>query len=186
MSNIITGRQLRAARILAGLTQKQLSNAAGVHERAARYWELKEDKAPTSTPSSLEKIETVLRDHGVIVFATPTAGVRLATVVCRSEGISGPEEGTECIAVAGSSSCTVPVACLPAVTATGLPREPAGIGAPARAGKSQKIRLQLGGSPNMLEEFPEKPKGMHWRTYERWRRVHDAAEERSTIGLMGF
>jgi hypothetical protein len=27
---------------------------------------------------------------------------------------------------------------------------------------------------------------VHWRTYERWRRVHDAAEERSTIGLMGF
>jgi TubC N-terminal docking domain len=26
--------------------------------------------APTSTPSSLEKIEAVLRDHGVIVFAT--------------------------------------------------------------------------------------------------------------------
>ena len=73
MSNIITGRQLRAARILAGLTQKQLAQAVGVHERAARYWELKEDKAPTSTPSSLEKIEAVLRDHGVIVFATPTA-----------------------------------------------------------------------------------------------------------------
>ena len=79
MSNIITGRQLRAARILAGLTQKQLAHAVGVHERAARYWELKEDKAPTSTPSSLIKIEAVLRDHGVIVFATPTAGVRLAT-----------------------------------------------------------------------------------------------------------
>ena len=53
-------------------------------------------------------------------------------------------------------------------------------------GKSQKIRMRLGGSPNMLEEFPDKPKGMHWRTYERWRRVHDVAEERSTIGLMGF
>jgi hypothetical protein len=46
-------------------------------------------------------------------------------------------------------------------------------------GKSQKIRMRLGGSPNMLEEeFPDKPKGMHWRTYERWRRVHNAAEER--------
>ena len=53
-------------------------------------------------------------------------------------------------------------------------------------GKSQKIRRRLGGSPNMLEEFPDKPKGMHWRTYERWRRVHDVAEERSTRGLMGF
>ena len=36
----------------------------------------------------------------------------------------------------------------------------------------------------MLEEFPDKPKGMHWRTYERWRRVqkeggggHPAAPE---------
>jgi transcriptional regulator with XRE-family HTH domain len=35
MSNIITGRQLRAARILAGLIQRQLAQAGGVHERAA-------------------------------------------------------------------------------------------------------------------------------------------------------
>jgi hypothetical protein len=27
-------------------------------------------------------------------------------------------------------------------------------------GKSQKIRMRLGGSPNMLEAFPEKPKGI--------------------------
>ena len=81
MSNIVTGRQLRAARILAGLTQKQLAQAVGVHERAARYWELKEDQAPTSTPSSLQKIEVALRDHGVIVFAEPTAGMRLANVL---------------------------------------------------------------------------------------------------------
>jgi len=79
MSNIITGRQLRAARILAGLTQRQLAQAVGVHERAARYWELKENKPPTSTMSILEKIEAVLRSHGVIVFASPTPGARLAT-----------------------------------------------------------------------------------------------------------
>jgi len=81
MSNIVTGRQLRAARILAGLTQKQLAKAVGVHERAARYWELKENRPPTSTSSVLEKIEAALRDHDVIVFATPTAGVRLASDV---------------------------------------------------------------------------------------------------------
>ena len=79
MSNIITGRQLRAARILAGLTQRQLAQAVGVHERAARYWELKENKAPTSTPGILEEIEAVLRNHGVIVFASPTPGARLIT-----------------------------------------------------------------------------------------------------------
>jgi transcriptional regulator with XRE-family HTH domain len=78
MSNIVAGRQLRAARILAGLTQKELAKAVGVHERAARYWESKEDEAPTSTVDLLEKAEAVLRDNGVIVFAKPTAGVRLA------------------------------------------------------------------------------------------------------------
>jgi hypothetical protein len=52
--------------------------------------------------------------------------------------------------------------------------------------KSQKIRIRLGGSPSMLDEFPDKPKGMHWRTYDRLCRVHDAAEEQSTIGLMDF
>jgi transcriptional regulator with XRE-family HTH domain len=79
MSNIITGRQLRAARVLAGLTQKQLAKAVGVHERAARYWELKENKPPTSTLSLLEEIEVVLRNHGVIVFTSPSPGARLAT-----------------------------------------------------------------------------------------------------------
>jgi transcriptional regulator with XRE-family HTH domain len=78
MSNIVTGRQLRAARILAGLTQKQFAKATGFHERAARYWELKDDKSPTSTLSTLEKIEAALHSHGVVVFAAPTAGVRLA------------------------------------------------------------------------------------------------------------
>ena len=52
--------------------------------------------------------------------------------------------------------------------------------------KSQKIRMRWGGSPNMREEFPDKPKGMHWQTYERWRRIHDVADERSTVSLMGF
>lgn len=37
MSNIITGRQLRAARTLAGLTQKQFAITVGVTERTGRY-----------------------------------------------------------------------------------------------------------------------------------------------------
>jgi hypothetical protein len=36
----------------------------------------------------------------------------------------------------------------------------------------------------MLQEFPDKPKGMHWRTYDRLRRSHDLAEARSTLGLI--
>jgi hypothetical protein len=45
----------------------------------------------------------------------------------------------------------------------------------------QAERLRCGGSAIMLN-FPDKPKGMHWRTYDRLCRVHDAAEERSIIG----
>jgi hypothetical protein len=50
--------------------------------------------------------------------------------------------------------------------------------------KSQKIRMDLGGSPNMLEEFPDKPKGMQWRTYDRIRTTHDRARKKSMTGLM--
>ena len=92
MPNIITGRHC-GQRVLPGLTQRQLAKAVGVHERAARYWELKEHTAPTSTPSSLEKIEAALRGHGVIVFATPTAGVRLATDVTAQREIRDQTDG---------------------------------------------------------------------------------------------
>jgi hypothetical protein len=50
-----------------------------------------------------------------------------------------------------------------------------------RIGKARKIRAQVGGSPNLLEEFPDKPKGMHWRTYERLHCAYDLAAAR--VGL---
>ena len=52
--------------------------------------------------------------------------------------------------------------------------------------KAQRIRVRLGGNANMLDDFPEKPKRMHWRTYDRLCRVHDAARARSLIGLTDF
>jgi hypothetical protein len=44
--------------------------------------------------------------------------------------------------------------------------------------KAMKIRIRLGGSPNLFDPFPPKPKGLHRATYERLRRSHDAAEGR--------
>lgn len=49
--------------------------------------------------------------------------------------------------------------------------------------KVQKIRERLGGSANMLEPFPDKPKGMHWSTYWRWRKIADEVY-RQSLGYM--
>src|ERR1700752_165096 len=49
--NLVTGRQLRAARTLAGMTQRDLARVLGVNERAVRFWERKHDRRPTSAPN---------------------------------------------------------------------------------------------------------------------------------------
>jgi DNA-binding transcriptional regulator YiaG len=67
----VTGLQLRAARTLAGMTQSDLAAALGVNERAVRFWERKRDRKPTSVPND-ERIEQVLTERGVILFADPT------------------------------------------------------------------------------------------------------------------
>jgi transcriptional regulator with XRE-family HTH domain len=76
--NLVTGRQLRAARVLAGLTQKTLGEALGVDERAVRFWERKHDRKPTGAPNDA-RIEQVLLERGVILFADPTPGARLVS-----------------------------------------------------------------------------------------------------------
>ena len=75
--NIVLGRQLRAARILAGLTQRRLSTEAGFNPRACRYWERRGNKLPPHIAATLATIEQVVRRHGVEVFSIPTPGARL-------------------------------------------------------------------------------------------------------------
>jgi transcriptional regulator with XRE-family HTH domain len=76
-SRLVSGRQLRAARALAGLTQSQLSRDAGFNSRAAKYWEGNADKPPSSVVTTVNAIEAALARHGVIVFSQPTPGARL-------------------------------------------------------------------------------------------------------------
>jgi transcriptional regulator with XRE-family HTH domain len=76
-SNLVTGRQLRAARAFAGLTQQGLAGELGVNERVVRFWERKHDRPPTST-HNLRRIEEALQRRGVTCFAKPTPGIRLA------------------------------------------------------------------------------------------------------------
>jgi len=45
--------------------------------------------------------------------------------------------------------------------------------------RAQKARMRLGGSANLLEPFPKKPRGMHRRTYYRLSARAMAAQERS-------
>jgi hypothetical protein len=49
--------------------------------------------------------------------------------------------------------------------------------------RAQTIRERLGGSANMTKPFPEKPKGMHWKTYERLWWEHHEAEMEQLAGM---
>jgi hypothetical protein len=49
--------------------------------------------------------------------------------------------------------------------------------------RAQGIRRRLGGSANMMEPFPEKPKGMHWKTYARLFWEHHEAEMEQLVGM---
>lgn len=48
-------------------------------------------------------------------------------------------------------------------------------------GQAQKLRPKYGGSRSIDEPFPEKPKGMHWRTYEQLCRRADLLEGRISV-----
>lgn len=50
--------------------------------------------------------------------------------------------------------------------------------------KAQDIRLRLGGPASVLDWFPVKPKGMHWKTYHRLREEAEEAETRSNLYAM--
>src|SRR5262249_44642049 len=45
--------------------------------------------------------------------------------------------------------------------------------------KAQKVRIALGGSGNMLDKFPVRPRYMHHKRYDRLRQLHNEASQRA-------
>jgi transcriptional regulator with XRE-family HTH domain len=68
------GRQLAAARALAGITQEQLAERAGLHVNSIRYMER---QPRITTGHSSERAAEALANEGVIFFTLPTCGIRL-------------------------------------------------------------------------------------------------------------
>jgi hypothetical protein len=52
--------------------------------------------------------------------------------------------------------------------------------------RAQAIRMRLGGTGNMLEPFPVKPRGMHWDTYSRLWQKYCPAERRDLAGMQAW
>ena len=50
--------------------------------------------------------------------------------------------------------------------------------------RAHKIRRRLGGSDCLMDEFPPRPRGMHWATYRRLETMAAAADERWEAAVM--
>jgi hypothetical protein len=75
-TNIASGRQLKAGRVLAGHTQASFAAICGYHVRSCIYWEAQAG-LPTNNLHTLKNIEDALRSCGVVLFSDPAPGVRL-------------------------------------------------------------------------------------------------------------
>jgi DNA-binding XRE family transcriptional regulator len=69
--DLVSCRQLKAARALAGLTQRGLGQVIGVDERQIRFWER---RIPTSAKKRAAII-AALEAHGVMMTSHPAVGV---------------------------------------------------------------------------------------------------------------
>jgi hypothetical protein len=65
----------------------------------------------------------------------------------------------------------------------GLPEPARSLTTTGRPGGQDTIRRRLGWEPGILNGSGLKPKGMHWRTFERLQAEHDAHVAQSLAGI---
>lgn len=70
-----SGAVLRAARVLAGMTQRELATAASLHPKSIAYWERKGSRGRYGEVG-VRRIVEALRAHGVEIFGNEGEGVR--------------------------------------------------------------------------------------------------------------
>jgi len=74
---LTTGNQLKAARALAGIDQKQLADAAGVNVNTIRYMEARASGLITSSAVTIRKVQLALEGLGIEFLNHSHPGVRL-------------------------------------------------------------------------------------------------------------
>lgn len=90
-----TGRELQAARTLAGVTQAQLAKEAGCHAKTIAYWERRGD---ARSMHHRDVITTAFARYGVFFLPGDLPGMRLGEPVRKIVQIMRPEAGTESLA----------------------------------------------------------------------------------------
>jgi transcriptional regulator with XRE-family HTH domain len=74
---LVTGNQLKAARALAGIDQKQLADAAGVNVNTVRYMEARGSGLITSSAVTIRKVQLALEGLEIEFLNHSHPGVRL-------------------------------------------------------------------------------------------------------------
>ena len=75
MGNLRTGRQLQAARVLAGYDREQMSKAAGISSPTLRR--LEQQTRISAHTSTVDAIERALTKAGVVLLDDDAPGVRM-------------------------------------------------------------------------------------------------------------
>ena len=78
MTAFLDGSHLKAARVLAGLTQADLAVLAGLHPNAVKYWERASNRRPGGW--AVDRIIRALAEQGVTVSLIYENGRQLASV----------------------------------------------------------------------------------------------------------